>query len=450
MDNFAFSSLLIFLFLLIAFWSIKTKRNNQSLFSYSIDSGKANLFAIISGISMTFVGGAATINMASIGYQFGYWALVDPFAVLTATILIAFLLTKKIRSKKGITISDLLSGPDNKLSLLISSIVLFVYLLFTAAQIVALSKLFTPYVGNTYYLLSYVPALLVFVYVILGGFRTVTTTDKVQFVCLLLFLVLPVLFLPLSDNQFISSNIEKNNFITMPVNLIILFLLPLLFMPVSQDVHLRVKAARDNNSAKLGLWVGGLAYFIFVCSSIYAGYSLNINGVKLDDPESALINFFIINYPRFSVISHLAVITAVMSTLDSFVFSSIVTISNDFFSKRTKLFPENRIIIISSVIVFLISFSIAIFFQQILGLILAGLLIYVSILIPLSIGRKLSIRDSHLFWIASVVIVFILLSEYFELKINPKAIIYPLVHCFLLVLFSLQSRFFNRKACSDE
>ena len=135
----------IILFLIVGL--LAKNRKAKSIDSFSTSRDKLNWFVTASGVSMTFVGGAALINMASLGYSFSWDTLIDPISLIMG-IIISITFIKKYRQDKGITISQLLSSNDKKLSLYIGIISSIIFLLITSAQFVALTKILTPFFPN--------------------------------------------------------------------------------------------------------------------------------------------------------------------------------------------------------------------------------------------------------------------------------------------------------------
>ncbi|MDI9312868.1 MAG: hypothetical protein QM535_21840, partial [Limnohabitans sp.] len=101
----------ITLFLIVGF--LAKNRRAKTIVSFSTSRNSLNWFVTSAGVSMTFVGGAALINMATLGYSFGWYTLVDPIA-LTIGILISVFFIRKYRNDKGVTISQLLSSENKK------------------------------------------------------------------------------------------------------------------------------------------------------------------------------------------------------------------------------------------------------------------------------------------------------------------------------------------------
>ena len=173
-------------FIITGFVTKNIKTN--TLDSFSTRRNKLNAFVTASGVCMTFVGGAALINMASLGYTFKWDILVDPIA-FSLGILIVILLMKKYRSDKGVTISELFSSNHKYLSLIIGILTSVIFLLITSAQFVAFSKLLSPYFPNINpSLFVIIPSGIILIYLFLGGFSAVTNTDVLQLIIAIIFL----------------------------------------------------------------------------------------------------------------------------------------------------------------------------------------------------------------------------------------------------------------------
>jgi len=113
-------------FLIIGF--LIKKRKINTIGEFSINRNNLNWFPIAAGISMTFAGGAALLNMASLGYTFSWFTMVDPIALTGGVIIVVFIVSK-YRNDKGVTISNLLAGADKKLSILIGFITSIIFVL---------------------------------------------------------------------------------------------------------------------------------------------------------------------------------------------------------------------------------------------------------------------------------------------------------------------------------
>jgi SSS family solute:Na+ symporter len=413
-------------FIAVGFYS---KKSSKTIGEFSVHRNKFGWFPIAAGISMTYAGGAALLNMASLGMVFKWQGMVDPLGLIGG-ILIVILLIKRYRNDEGVTISDLLAGSNQKLSVLIGLITTFVFVLITASQVVALSKVLVPYFPNIdYTVLTIVPTVLVCSYLFLGGFFSVTKTDILQLFFIIFFLFVPVLYFLVTKSS--VGIVEKANpeYATMPLNLIILLSISLVYLPISQDVNIRVKSAKNTKHAIIGLLVGALIYTLIIASSTYIGIFLAESGAKLADTEEAFPIFFKEYFPGWGVLVVLAALAAIVSSLDAFLLNAITSLSNDIIAKTKlgKSKSHNTLLKIASIIVFVLAIAIAIWFNQILTLVLTALLIYISTVLPIALARKLSVKDDFIFVSSVLLILTIILLEVFKVDIELKAVVYPLI-----------------------
>ena len=431
----------IIVFLLVGHFFKKRKTN--SIKEFTIHEGKLNWFPIAAGISMTFAGGAAVLNTASLGYTFKWYTLVDPFALVLG-ILIVILFFNRYRDDKGVTISNLLSGNYKNLNILIGVITSFVFILIVSAQFVALSKLVSPYFQNINPLIiTLVLSTAIFSYVFLGGFTSVTKTDILQLIFIGFFLIMPVLiFILTKDFSEVKISESKHQFLSMPINYIILFSIPILFIPLSQDINIRVKSAKNMRNGKLGLLVGAAIYFLIVLIASYIGIYLGENGILLDDPEAAYTIFFQTKFANFGFLGIIAALAAIVSSLDSYTLNGITSVSNDILSEIPflKRAQHTTIINIAGIVVYIISLGIALFFNEILVLVLTALLIYISVLFPIAFAKKLKVKNNLIFLSSLLIILFIIFIEILKVEIEPKAVIYPTVGLLIMSIFYIYQR----------
>lgn len=407
--------------------------------AYALSTQGNRWFPVAAGISMTYCGGAATLNMAGVGYKYGWWGLIDPLAVFVGLVIVA-VLADRYRQGHAVTMAGVLSGSDRPLTIFAGSVSAGVYVLLVSAQFVALGKLAAPLFPSTpLWVLIAIPSLVVCAYVFLNGFVAVNQTDILQFIVMIAFLSLPVLAVAYFHSPSVAPPVLPIAFSTMSTDLMILLAFSLIFVPVSQDIVIRVKAAASTPQAAIGMIVGGLAYVLFVGSSIFIGVQLAESGVHLGDPEQALPQYFMIHYPTVGAISLVAVLAAIISTLDAFLFSAIVLIENDILQHMPRIRdrPHTTQLKLATIIVYSAALLIALFFTQILGLILVGLLIYVSILAPMALSRYLGLKQAVITILGAATVTLITIVEGFSIDISPKPVLYPAFHVVLILAYAL-------------
>lgn len=410
------------------------KSNMKSYSDFTMSKNKLNWFTIAAGISMTFAGGAAILSTASVGHIFKWYSLIDPISLILG-ILIVLLLYGKYKNNNGTTISDLLACNHRGLALLIGIVTSFAFVLIVAANFVALSKLISPYFPSINPLwITFIASTLVFSYVFLGGFKSVTRTDILQYVLINVLLVLPVLYFVLQNAGHLSAETVTHEFVAMPLDYMVLFAIPMVFTPLSQDINLRIKSAKSKAHGMVGLFVGGLFYATIAVCAAWVGVYLGNMNIVLPDPEQSIPFFFQMYFPTFGVLAITAVLAAIVSTLDSYVLNSITAISNDIIKPCCKSKSVSKTIKMAALVTYVVAMMIALFFNKILVLALTSLLIYISVLTPIALGRLLKVSEKWLFVASLINVIAIIMMETFSVVIAPKAIVYPLFGCAIVLL----------------
>lgn len=427
-------------------WLVVKKSKTDSYANFTMNRWKLSWFTIACGISMTFAGWSAILTTASIWYSFKWFALVDPIALMIG-LIISIMLYKWYLSDKWATISDLLSSNHKWLNVLVGCVTSFVFVLIVASQFVALSKMLVPYFPSINPLLiTLVVWTGVFSYVFFGWFNSVTKTDVLQFILIMLFFVVPMWFFVLSWN--LSSYGFENNheFVPMPLDYIILFSIPILFTPLSQDINLRIKSAKNSVNGKIWLFIGGLFYFIIALTAAYVWIYLGKAWVQLADPEQAIPFFFKEKFPYIWFVAVVATLAAIVSSLDSYTLNSITSISNDIIHplcKKERTATKN--IKLASLITYVLWMGVALFFNKVLALSLTSLLIYISVLSPIVAGKVLRLNGKSIFIASIINILAIILCEVFNAWFEPKAIVYPLFWCAVILMFFIVNRIIYHK-----
>ena len=431
----------VFLF----FGHLYKKRKYTTFESFATHNSKLGWISISAGICMTYAGGGTVLNTGSLAYQYKWFSLVDPSAFAIG-ILVVILLYNNYKNNTGITISKLLSGTSKKLQILIGVISSLVFTIILAAQFVALGKLVAPYFPSiSISILTITMSLLIFSYVIAGGFLSVTRTDVVQLICIVLFLIVPILiFLAYGSSITEGSQNYVHNYREMPLNFFILLSLAALMVPISQDINLRIKSAKSNSEGKKGLIAAAIIYFIVVAFSAYPGYYLASNNVFISDPELSYTTFFKTFFGDFGIVGIIAALAAIVSSLDSFSLNAITSLIHDIlnYNKKFNSIPEKNKILFVSVFLYLFSIAIAIYFNGIFKLLLTGWLIYIGVLLPIAFGRKINIPDKYIFYNSILLISFIIIAESIGFKFEPRSITYPVIGLILMLVSKLKITYF--------
>lgn len=424
---------ILLIFLGVGHW---LKSHQLSFSEFIFQSKKLNWFVIATGMSMTFAGGASILNLSSVGYTYGWWTLVDPIGVCLGLIISSFLFDFYYNND-ALTIASLLSCHDKKLTLLLGAVSFSVYILVLSAQFVALSKLISPYfpfIPPRF--ITFILSTLIFSYVHKGGFQSVSKTDVLQFVIVLLFFIIPVFFIFTSSSFFSHAHFHVPTFEKMSVNMKILLGIFVFIAPLSQDVYSRIKSAISPQQGILGLCMGGLFYSLIVVTTISIGvFFAHQSHLQITDTETAFTLFFKNYLPNWGLIGIIAAFSAIVSTLDSFALNSIVALSHDVYPILMNSTANKKTIFLSSLFVYLTSLSIALFFNQILGLVLTSFLVYISSFLPVTFARLIGLKNNDIFLSLTFLLCVVTLIEIFRLPVALKALVYPLIGFFQATFF---------------
>ena len=377
---------------------------------------------------MTLVGGAATLNMSSVGYTYGFQALIDPISVFVG-LCIAILLIHKYRSDNFVSITESISGDSGSILIVTTFASMFFYTLVTAAQIVAFTKLIGPIVDFPKWTLAVIATVAVASYTIKSGIKSVTKTDLAQLIAVLVLFVLPAIWIAAININVESSDGVTREFSKMPINTAIIFGFTVLLVPLMQDIKVRAQAAESVKKAKYGFLAGAFLYVLIVTTAIIVGRGIAQAGVNLPDGEHALTYAFNHHFGEFGIIFIVAVMAAILSTMDSLAFSAISTAQ----SCLEKFNYQKNQVLLTGFIIFTAAFIFSTIFQTVLSLILFALLMYVSILLPIVVGKWLRINSNILATIAVIFILFAFLNEFILLISIPKALLYPILHLALVL-----------------
>jgi len=394
-------------------------------------------FRITAGLSATFVGGSAVINVAGLGYTYGWAGLTDALAISSALAVSAIVVVPRLFRQRNISLGGSLRVSGRLVNAAMGLLSTVVYTLITAAQIVALIKVTQPYFAVPPAILALVATLGIAAYVIYGGYNSVTVTDVIQFTivgtCYFALVALSLMTgTPSAADAAAATTAAPLAPQPMPVDLMLLLLVPFLFVPVSQDLHIRVNAARSQADARLGALLAGAVYLGFGVISVSVGRALAADGVALATPDDAVATYLGLRFGELAVIPTFAVLCVVVSSLDSVLFASASSLAYDFWdrlnyrtapSEKDSAHPR-----IATGIVLGVALLIALQAPQVLDLILSAIVIYVSVLLPMLIGRMLGRQSRALGILAFAALAAVIVLEIAEHALPFRVFIYTAAH----------------------
>lgn len=301
---------------------------------------------LTAGALLAVIGFYMLLGMGSV------WGFVAPN--ILALFIIAFFV-KKIKSLPAITQPELLEMRyGSHLRLPVALIITVVMILFAVADIKGFALVLQVFYGIDSTYAALIVGLAVAVYVTLGGLSAVIATDVVQFVCLSLFVLIMAGVVMtgagsvshMSWSRMITSA-PDNWWNPASIGLPMILIFVLAIVPgwiTEQDPWQRVWAAKDNPSARNGMFLGS-----FLVALVFGGCALIALGLNVIYPdiakagfpmgmaqaEPALLTFIMdSNFSGFSLaLCAVALATAAMSCTDTFAVSGASCISRDIFQR---------------------------------------------------------------------------------------------------------------------
>lgn len=413
-----------------------SRAGTNSYGAFAIGARNFGWFRIMAGLSATFVGGAAVINLAGLGYQFGWFGLSDVIPTSVSLFFSAFIIVPMLFQRRNISLGGYLKDAGKLVGMTVGLLSTIVYTLITAAQIIALIRVAKPYFDVPTPVIAVVATLAVASYLLYGGYTSVTLTDVIQlFITGLCYFALVGVTLLIAHRPEQMPPVATS---TMPLDMILLLALPILFVPVSQDLHIRVNSSINQRHATTGVALAGICYFTFGLISVSVGRTMANWGVQLKSPDDAVPTFLTSHFGALAVIPTVAIICIVVSTLDSVLFAAASSLAYDFWDRlankehqKDSTHPR-----IATLAVLGVALFISLQTPRILHLILTALVIYVSVLLPVVIGRFLRKQSNALGIVSFIALIAVTTLESIGYAAPFRAFLYTAIH--LTVVFCLR------------
>lgn len=258
-----------------------------------------------------------------------------------AAVAFAIFFAGKIRDANVLTIPEQIKKHYNPLAGSIASVIIL-FITIPSAYILMLGVLIQMFTGFSLWLSVIIGTAASVAYLFTGGFRADVYTNTVQFVfmyigfgALLVFSVLTLGSLPEMWNSLPSGHAAP--FGNLSWQYILAWFIIALQTFVDPGFHQRCSAARNSKTARNGILLSVAFWAVFDFLTLFTG----LYAKAFTQPETALMAFPVLGEivlpPVWKGIFIIAMLSAVMSTLDSYAFISAATIGNDILSKFRRL-----------------------------------------------------------------------------------------------------------------
>lgn len=329
--------------LAIGFW----ERKKITLDDYWVNSRKTNKFILIATVLSTFLGAASIIANASIAFSGGGLGTL----VLVASFFFYFLIFAKFFAPKikefgdrygAYSVPDFLKYRFSARTRLAGALtILITWLLFLALQILAMGSLFSSIGGINPYLATIIGGAIIIIYTSIGGLRADIRTDIFQFIVMftLLVIFLPMIFIKAGGVGAIAN---------LPVTFLTgaefapayVFVLALLFLGAgvitSAEIWQRAYAADSQKNVAWAFKVSSIFVALFLVMAVLIGI---FGRILLPEaaPNMIIPELLKITLPAgvFGLVIA-GFLAAIMSTADTVLLISSMTIVHDFYQQMLK------------------------------------------------------------------------------------------------------------------
>ncbi|RKZ35153.1 hypothetical protein DRQ33_00410 [bacterium] len=352
-DNIAIISTFVFYLVLllgIGYWGEKKFGKTYKGF---VAAGKG-LGAWTSAISAATSGESAWVmlGLAGLGYSKGipgYWAAI---ACSLGFIFNSFFITRQLRKATEdpdiLTLSDYIekrTGDRKHILRTIGGIIIIIFMLaYVVGQFTGSGKNMAGMGITTYTGGVLIGAIIIGIYVLMGGYAAVCLTDLVQGILMAVVMIGFPIFAIIKAGGFgaIFSFLNANNIASfIPAEGALGFIIGTLGIalgyPGMPHIVVRYITVRDEREARRSAWIFSIWGIIVFFGSVTLGIVTRVLLPELADKEYALPQFAVnFVHPILAGVVLSAVTAAMMSTADSQLIYSATTLVNDFWIKITK------------------------------------------------------------------------------------------------------------------
>ena len=341
LSSFDFILILIYFIVLIVIGYLSSRKESKE--DFLIAKRNLNSWQTMATINASKTGSVLMIFVA-MTYLWGVaaiWYFIG--MVLGNLIFIPFGLKLKEESKaRYYTLADYFKYNYGKnIAYLVSLLTIFLMFGFAVINLIAGTKIFFFFTGWPFWLCAIIMVTIIITYLLLGGFNAVVKTDIIQYFAMVIIIV--ILAFTLFNGSLIPAS-EWNLFKADLGTMIGFFLVGIIFPFAMPDMWQRVYSAKNKTSLRNGLLLSAIVYFVF--AFLLSLISLTVKNSFLDiDPDLALIHGFSNLLPVGLIgLSIVLVFSAIMSSLDSYIFTASSSIVQDFYKiNKEKTIRKMRI-----------------------------------------------------------------------------------------------------------
>ncbi len=314
-------------------------------------------FALVFSIFATWFGAETCIGSSAAVYEKGLsGSKAEPLGYSIGLILVGLLIARKLWNEKYTTMGDFVLerfGPITEK--LVVWIIIPSSLLWAAAQIKAFGQVISVTTSLPVFWATTVATAFVIIYTLMGGLLGDVVTDVLQGGILALGLLAVLFFVfmdfPISFDQIDPTRLQ---FITPGDGIrsrIDSWVIPIFGSMITQELIARVLSARDPDQAQKSIYGGTLMYLFFGSIPILLGLLGSQFTFDLETGEQFLPSLAKHVLPHWMYIVFAgALISAILSTIDSILLASSSLISHNFITPMFKISEQKHKVLVARLV----------------------------------------------------------------------------------------------------
>ncbi len=340
-----------------------SKSNREN---YLISGRKLKGFSNGFSIAASKIGGGLLVTYSTLFFAFGWSAFFYFIGIVIGYIffyIFAFRLVDESKTNNYYTIADYFTAKfGKKVGLLIGLLTTLSVLGWVFTNLIAGGVLLSNLTHLSSLFTTITLALVIGSYLCIGGFDSVVKTDIIQYIALIIITVVFSLVL-------VAGNFKTKEVITttIPIGQIIGFIfLGILFPMGSGELWQRIYASESKKEFKKSLIIASSSYvFLGVILSIICFKVLSISSSSLPDKDELKLALGVENivkdiHPLLPFVWLIAYLSAIISSADTFVYTTASSIVQDLFQKSGKVKDDKVVSMIKVSIIALLIFGIII------------------------------------------------------------------------------------------
>ncbi|MAP23958.1 MAG: hypothetical protein CMM87_00270 [Rickettsiales bacterium] len=288
------------------------------------------------GLTLSFLatqlGGGALIGAAQAAYQHGIYAFLYAFGLSLGLIFLSFGIGARFRQLDVHTLPELFTKYYQSPFLRIFSGLISITSLFLILVAIGISaRKFFITLGLESELWFMVFACTGILYTVMGGLSAVVRTDVLQGIFIAIVLVGSLFFIDFTQS---ASTILQAQGVTAPTTIpwSDWLLMPMLFVIIGQDMSQRCFAASNPKGVSRATLSAGFLLLFLSLIPVVLGLMARQTVMPADQDQSILMVYMlVVGTPIFNAFFALAILMAILSTMDSLVCSISSNINYDLF-----------------------------------------------------------------------------------------------------------------------